>query len=88
LSESHDPHEDSRRWSWLPRFDLATLMLVMLVFSVMGAAGYYLVSALRTGTPLKAVFIIFTLAAPMVLLVVLSCLQRLLRWWADYRQPR
>jgi hypothetical protein len=48
------------------------MMLVMLVFCVMGAAGSYLVRALRQGTSLKAVFLIFTLAAPMLLVVALS----------------
>ncbi len=63
-----------------PRFGLLTALLVMVVFSVMGAAGHYLMVAMRSGTSPKAVFIIFTLAAPMLLLTALSLVRAAARW--------
>jgi len=58
--------------AWRPRFGLGTLMLLMLVCCVMAAAGSYLVRALRSGTSVKAFFVIFTLTAPIALLVILN----------------
>ena len=55
-------------------------MLVMLVFCVMAAALHYLVRALYSGASLTAVFIIFTLAAPALLLVVVSVGRKLMIW--------
>ena len=63
-----------------PKFGLSTMLLVMVVFSVMGAAGHYLMVAMRSGTSPKAVFIIFTLAAPMLLLTALSLMRAVVRW--------
>ena len=55
-------------------------MLVMVVFCMMGTAGRYLMLAIREGTSPKAVFVIFTLAAPMLLVVVLSLMRVAIRW--------
>ncbi len=63
-----------------PRFGLFTILLVMVVFSVMAAAGHYLMVAMRSGTSPKAIFIIFTLAAPMLLVTALSLLRAAVRW--------
>ncbi len=63
-----------------PRFGLLSLMLLMLVFSVMGAAGYYLMRSVQYGTSPKAVFVLFTLAAPGLLVAVLS-MARLAATW-------
>ena len=69
---------------WLPRFGLAELMLAMLIFSVMGAAGSYLMRAIIRGTTSgRAVFVIFTLAAPIALVLVLSFYKILRRWLAS-----
>jgi hypothetical protein len=71
---------------WGPRFGLTTLMLVTIVFCIMGTAGYHLLrtrglaGALGSKTSPQAVFIIFTLAAPVLLLTALSVLRRLLGW--------
>ena len=63
---------------WQPRFGLGTLMLVMLIFSVMGSAGYYLVRSTQMGRSYQMAFIIVTLVAPLMLMIVLSNLRSLL----------
>ncbi len=68
-----------------PRYGLLSLLLVMFVFCMMGAAGRYLMLALREGTSPKAVFVIFTLAAPMLLVVVLNIIRLLVRWIGYWR---
>ena len=57
---------------WRPRYSLGCLMLLMLVSCVTAAGGYYLIQAVRGGASYKAVFIIFALVAPAILLTVLS----------------
>ncbi len=58
--------------SWQPRFGLGSLLLVTSVFSVMGAAGYYLVRALQQGRTAQLGFILFTIVVPPLLLVIVS----------------
>ena len=65
-----------------PRFGLFTLMLLMVVFCVMGAAGFYLMRSIQNGTSPRAVFVMFTLAAPGVLVIVMSMSRIVLRWFA------
>ena len=88
MSQPAPTDPDTTRPPWQPRFGLASMMLVMLVFCVMGSAGFYLVRAVRQGTSLKAVFIIFTLAAPMLLLVVLSTYRQVLTWIRQFDRRR
>ncbi len=61
-----------------PHFGLAKLMLVMVVFSVMGAGVYHLARANQAGINFSPVFVIFITAAPLLLVVVISILYRLL----------
>lgn len=67
-----------------PRFGLFTLMLLMVVFCVMGAAGFYLMRSIQNGTSPRAVFVMFTLAAPGVLVIVMSMSRIVLRWFARH----
>jgi hypothetical protein len=58
------------------------MLMVMFVFSVMATAGSYLVRSLsQGGRPAHLVFIMFTLSAPTLMMVVVSifrlCLERL-----------
>jgi hypothetical protein len=62
------------------RFGLATMMLVMLVFGVMAAAASYLLRATRAGVPTSAVFVIFTIAAPVLLVVLMSVFSGAMKW--------
>ena len=64
---------------WRPRFGLAEMMLAMMIFSVMAASGSYLMRAINQGQG-RAVFVIFTLAAPIALVLVLSFYKALRRW--------
>jgi hypothetical protein len=57
------------------------MLMVMLVLSVMAAAGSYLMRSLRhEGHYAQLVFILFTLSAPMLLLVVVSLLRAVWGW--------
>ena len=68
--------------AWRPRFGLGTLLLAMLVVSVVAAAGSYMVRAFATGTGRSAqlTFMLFTLAAPMLLMVVVSVAYQVFLW--------
>lgn len=59
---------------WQPRFGLAGLLMVMFVCSVMAACGYYFTQYLRGGRQSQLAFILFTLAAPVLLMVVISAM--------------
>lgn len=68
--------------SWQPRFGISTMLMITFVFSVMATAGSYLVrSATQAGRPAHLVFIMFTLSAPTLMMIVVSvvrlCLDRL-----------
>lgn len=67
---------------WRPRFGIASLLMVMLVFSVTGASGYYLVRSLgERDRSAHLTFILFTLAAPILLMVVVSLVRRIVDWF-------
>jgi heme/copper-type cytochrome/quinol oxidase subunit 2 len=72
---------------WRPRFGLGTMMLVTICFCVMGTAGYHLMrtrglaGAVGSQTSPQAVFVIFTVAAPVLLLVVLSVGHQVVAWF-------
>ena len=57
------------------------MMLVMLVFCVLAAGASYLVQALQSdtgvgsGRPMLLIFLLFTLAGPMLLMVVVSIIR-------------
>ena len=77
-SDSNPQGEVPRPWQ--PRFSLGGLFLVMLVFSVMAAAGSYFFRFLRGGREFQLSFILFTLAAPALLVVIVSLTLGLLKW--------
>lgn len=62
-----------------PRFGIFSLMLVTLVFCGMATAGRYLMLSIASETSNKAVFVIFTLAAPMFMVVAINITRLLLR---------
>ena len=64
------------------QFSIGGMLMLMVVCSVMAAAGGYLVRSLQQGTGAsRLVFILFTLVAPVVLLVLVSlCRQAILAW--------
>ena len=59
---------------------MAGLLMMMFVFSVMAAAGYYFVQYLRSGRQFQLAFILFTLASPMLLMVLISLMRAFYRW--------
>jgi len=55
------------------------MMLAMIICCVMGAAGGYLRKAIANNNG-RPIFVMFTLAAPMVLVLILSGYLSLKRW--------
>ena len=56
-------------------------MLVMLVCAVTATAGSYLARAIQTGTSFVAFFIVFTLVAPILLVVGLNLFRLVITWF-------
>ncbi|MCL4205729.1 MAG: hypothetical protein MUF25_25665 [Pirellulaceae bacterium] len=78
MIRGQDRNPNERPEPWQPRFSIATMLLTMLVFAVMASAGGYLVRALREGDRrYQLIFILMTLAAPMLLMVVVSLVRAL-----------
>lgn len=77
--ETTNPRDPSGRQPYLPRFGIAEMMLTVMILCVMGAAGGYLRNAIENNHG-RAVFVIFTLAAPIALVLVLSTYLSLKRW--------
>lgn len=77
---------------WQPRFGMLSVLLVMVVVSVMAAAGFYLTRALQeSGRAWTLTFTLFTVAAPLLLLVVVSViyvLGHVLGQWLTRRRDR
>lgn len=71
-----------------PRFSLLAMMLVMTVACVTASCGYYLREALRKGTSSQALFVISVLAAPLLLLIIISQLRRVLAWASRHFEQR
>ena len=71
-----------------PRFSLLAIMLVMIVVSVTASCGYYLMEALQKGVSSQAVFVISVLAAPLLLLTIVSLLRRVLAWASRHFERR
>jgi hypothetical protein len=73
-----DGGRGSRQGPWQPRFSIGSLLLTMVIFAVMASAGGYLVRGMREGDrSYQLVFLLMTLAAPMLLLVLVSLLRTL-----------
>ena len=83
MSDSISSPEPNHPKPWQPRFGIGALLLVMLVFCVLAAGAGYLVQGLRnettvgSGRPAVMVFLLFTLAGPMLLMVVVSIVRAL-----------
>jgi hypothetical protein len=78
LDSAHEADPQPRQ-PFLPRFGIAEMMLTVMILCVMGAAGGYLRGAIQNNNG-RAVFVIFTLAAPIALVLVLSTYLGLKRW--------
>ena len=81
MKDVNEPGDSVPR-PWHPRIGLGTLLLLMLVVSVMAAGASYFVrysGAVRGGREFQLLFILFTLAAPLLLVVIVSLFQALFR---------
>jgi len=83
---SHDAEKtDSSTPRRRPRFTLTALLLAMLVFCMMSAAISYLLPVWLGGAQVRTEAIIFILAAPALLMVLISVSLRVLAWLAGKR---
>ena len=75
-SISETPPTEPTPQAWRPRFGIGGIMLITLVCSVMAASGYYLVQAQQKqagdSSANRLGFMLFTLSAPMLVLIVVS----------------
>ena len=62
------------------RFGIGTILLVMVVVSVAAAAASYMVQSIDSPGWQRLVFILITLAAPVVLLVIVSIFHLATQW--------
>ena len=69
--------------AWQPRFGMRAIFLMMVVVSVMATGGYYLMMSVRGGRSFQLAFLLFTLAAPLLVMVAVSILRAVLA-----RKPR
>ncbi|MDA1051885.1 MAG: hypothetical protein O3C40_15575 [Planctomycetota bacterium] len=75
--ENNEPQQSPRPWQ--PRFGIGTMLLIMLIVSVVAAAASYFVRALQGGRAAQLAFILFTIAAPLLLVVLVSIAQSLFK---------
>ena len=85
-----DLNPSSPKRPWQPRFGIGTMLLFMVVISVTAAAGSYLVRSLRAeegqGDVTRMVFVLFTLIAPVALVVLISGCYGIIRWSSRRRR--
>ena len=89
------PRAAPQRQRWQPRFGLGTMMLVMLVCGIMSSAGYYLVRGAMarpgdggaSGSQSQLVFILITLASPLLVAAGISMALQITRYVSRRRQP-
>jgi hypothetical protein len=77
---SDDDSKPNQRRPWQPRYGLAGMLMLMLIFCIMAAAAYYLVRAVQGGTSFRTVSVIMITAAPALLVVLLSLLRAVFEW--------
>jgi len=81
MIENKTPTQSSPPRRRRPQFSIAGLLMLMVICSVMAAAGSYLVRSLQQPAGAsRLVFILFTLIAPVVLLVAVSLIRQVTRW--------
>lgn len=76
---SAPPGRGPLQGAWLPKFGIAEMMLAMMVLCVMAAAGSYLRTAMQNDRG-RPIFVLFTLASPFALVLVLSTYMSVKRW--------
>ncbi len=68
------------------QFGVGSLLMFMLVCSVTAAAGYYFVRSLQKPAGAnRLIFILFTLVAPIVLMMVASLVRQITHWLTHRR---
>lgn len=74
---------------WRPRFGIGSIMLAMFLLSVIFVMGHYMLNDSKEGVlSNRFSFMFVTLAAPMLLLTILSVGRELLRYWDKQSQRK
>ncbi len=72
---------------WRPRFGIATIMFAMSLLSVVFAMGYFMVNGDERGLlPKRFAFLFVTLAAPMLIVTILSIGREVVRYLQKHQQ--
>ena len=81
MTETDKPRNSEPPQRRRPQFGIGGLLMLMLVCSVTAAAGSYLVRSLqRPAGSSHLIFILFTLLAPVVLMIVVSLIRSITLW--------
>ena len=87
--ENQSLHHEARpteiKEPWQPRFGIGMMLLIMLIASVMASGGFYAVRYFNTRglgneRAWQMAFILLTVAAPVVLLVIVSLAHKVIAW--------
>ncbi|MHC2069190.1 hypothetical protein ACYFX5_17095 [Bremerella sp. T1] len=81
--------EPQPRRPWRPRFGIGSIMLATFLLSVLFVMGHYMLNESKEGAlSNRFSFMFVTLAAPMLLLTLLSLGKELLRYWEKQAQRK
>ena len=78
--EQEPPTTREPKRSFLPRFSITTLLVVMVLFSVMGAAIHYGLQAVDAGVPFEAMLVVLAIIAPPLMILTLKLGLAVARW--------
>ncbi|MBA2114721.1 hypothetical protein [Bremerella alba] len=75
-------HQPQPKRPWRPRFGIGSIMLATFLLSVLFVMGHYMLNDSQQGVlSNRFSFLFVTLAAPMLLLTILSIGREVLRYW-------
>ena len=75
-SDASPPPDPNQFRPYQPRFGLGGLMLMMVVISIMAAGGYYYLRGVAGQRSMQLAFVLITIAAPLLLVVMISAIRR------------
>jgi hypothetical protein len=89
VSRGEPPPANNLPEPWRPRFSLGTMLLVMMIVCVIAAGVSYAYRAYRLNAisplALQLTFLIFMLASPAIVMVVVSVVWQLVVWLGKRR---
>ncbi|PQO31353.1 hypothetical protein C5Y96_13515 [Blastopirellula marina] len=87
--DTPEAHQPQPKGPWRPRFGIGSIMLATFLLSVLFVMGHYMLNDSKEGVlSNRFSFMFVTLAAPMLLLTILSIGKELLRYWEKQSQRK